>query len=83
MISPDYAPVDIQDFYCFEVYETCELRKFVEAELENLHRTYTEGNAYFQFTCATEDIGNNKEVLLLDKVNSMDWFTYAGVLYFK
>ena len=65
--------MNIEEFHCFKVDETCELRTFVEQELQRVHAhstTYKEGNAYFQFTCATEDIDKRKEVLLLDKVES-------------
>ena len=50
--------------------------------LKNLHLniTYNKGNAYFEFTCATEDIENNKEVLLLDGVGIIvEYFIHAGI----
>ena len=73
-IPPNLTPVNLEDFYRFEVPKTCELRKFVEQKLQNLHLNiaYKKGNAYFEFTCATEDIEKNKEVLLMDKVAIMD-----------
>ena len=77
--------MNIEEFHCFKVDETCELRTFVEQELQRIHAhitTYKEGNAYFQFTCATEDIDKRKEVLLLDKVDSIEWLCYTIALVY-
>ena len=61
---PDLIPVNLKEFHHFEISETCELRKYIQNKLG----VYVKGQAYSQFTCATEDIGNHKEILLMDKV---------------
>ena len=52
------------DYHVFKVDATCELRKFVESK--NLK--FKRGDAFYEFTCAAEDISACKEVLLKDKV---------------
>ena len=56
---------DIMDAYhVYTVDTTCELRKFVESKALEFKRGY----AFYEFTCATEDISFHKEVLLRNKV---------------
>ena len=69
--SRAYTYISLEQFYHFEVPQTCELRKFVEQQLGK----YEKGHAYFQFTCATEDIENYKEVLLMDKVKFIQLYS--------
>ena len=67
-VSPD-------GFHHFDIERTCELRQFVINKLGELKRGY----AYFQFTCSTEDIKNNQEVLLMDKVSL--YYFYKVLFY--
>ena len=60
----DPTPVKVGQYHRLVNTETCELGNSVE------HRglRYQEGHAFFEFTCATEDVENTNEVILMDKV---------------
>ena len=60
----ELIPLSLEDFHHFEISKTCELAAFVKTKLGVYKKKY----AYFQFTCVTDDVGNHKEVLLMDKV---------------
>lgn len=57
--------VDLDRFRILEVKEDIDLRSFVE---ENHKLQYNARKFFFEFTSREEDIGDDKEVILMNKV---------------
>ena len=62
MKEMDRARRNIEEF---EITEDCELRTFIESK----RLTYKRGCAFYEFSHESEDISENREVLLRDIVS--------------
>ena len=63
--SEDLIPVTEGRFLILDVKKPCKLYKFIS---KTHGKGYEPGCAFFEFTSATEDIGIEKEVILIEKV---------------
>ena len=61
-----YDRMDVEHFVIFEVGKDCELKEFVEKEKK---LPFTRGCAFFEFVHDVESISEDKEVVLMNKVN--------------
>lgn len=62
----DLVPVDQERFQKLKVKQECQLNDLVENEYG---LTYERGCAFYEFSHESEDINNDKEVILMHKVS--------------
>jgi hypothetical protein len=64
----DLEPVDSGRLEILDVNKTCSLRDFVEKTHQLV--PYNPRRFFFEFTCDKEDITDDKEIILMDKVST-------------